>query len=66
MTCLLGIDVSTTATKAVLVDEHGRTVAVASSTYDLSTPKPLWAEQDPLLCCTGDQGQLLDACPSTP
>ncbi|MCP3978633.1 MAG: hypothetical protein GY716_04770 [bacterium] len=24
------------------------------------------AEQDPLLCCTGDQGQLLDACPSTP
>ena len=49
MTYLLGIDSSTTATKAVLVDEHGKTVAVASSTYELSTPKPLWAEQDPLL-----------------
>ena len=49
MSHLLGIDVSTTATKAVLIDAHGRTVAVASSTYDLSTPKPLWAEQDPAL-----------------
>ena len=49
MTYLLGIDSSTTATKAVLVDEHGKTVGVASSTYGLSTPKPLWAEQDPRL-----------------
>ena len=47
MTYLLGLDVSTTATKAVLVDEHGRSAAVASSTYHLSTPRPLWAEQDP-------------------
>jgi xylulokinase len=46
---LLGIDVSTTATKALLVDEQGRLVAVASSEYDLSTPRPLWAEQDPEL-----------------
>lgn len=49
MNHLLGIDVSTTATKAVLVHEHGGTVGVASSTYDLSTPQPLWAEQDPRL-----------------
>ncbi len=47
MTYLLGIDVSTTATKAVLVDERGKTVAVAASEYELSTPRPLWAEQDP-------------------
>jgi len=47
MTYLLGIDISTTATKALLVGEHGQVVAVASSTYLLSTPKPLWAEQDP-------------------
>ncbi len=46
---LLGIDVSTTATKALLVDGEGRTVDVASSAYDLSTPQPLWAEQDPQL-----------------
>ena len=49
MTHLLGIDVSTTATKAVLIDERGRVVEVASSAYDLATPKPLWAEQDPRL-----------------
>ncbi len=49
---LLGIDVSTTATKALLVDEDGRVVEVASSSYDLSTPRPLWAEQDPELWWT--------------
>jgi len=44
---LLGIDVSTTATKAVIVDEAGRVVASAAASYGLSTPRPLWAEQDP-------------------
>lgn len=47
VTCLLGIDVSTTATKALLVDDRGRVLAVASSRYPLATPRPLWAEQDP-------------------
>ncbi len=53
MKYLLGIDVSTTATKALLVDGEGRTAGVASSSYDLSTPKPLWAEQDPRLWWDG-------------
>lgn len=44
---VLGIDVSTTATKAVLVDESGDVRATASSGYDLMVPEPLWAEQDP-------------------
>jgi xylulokinase len=43
----LGIDVSTTATKALLVDETGAVVAVASSPHTLQTPQPLWSEQDP-------------------
>jgi xylulokinase len=43
----LGIDISTTATKALLVDETGAVVAVASSSHTLQTPKPLWSEQDP-------------------
>jgi len=47
MRYLLGIDTSTTATKALLVDEQGQVEAVASATYPLSTPRPLWAEQDP-------------------
>ncbi len=43
----LGIDVSTTATKALLLDEAGEVRAVASSEYGYQTPKPLWSEQQP-------------------
>lgn len=49
MTYLLGIDVSTTATKALLIDERGKVVAVAATEYDFDTPQPLWSEQDPAL-----------------
>lgn len=45
----LGIDVSTTATKAILVDACGEVLCTASSTYDYETPQPLWCEQDPQL-----------------
>ena len=44
---VLGIDSSTTATKAVLVDGEGSVVAVASSGYAYQTPRPRWSEQDP-------------------
>jgi xylulokinase len=44
---LLGIDVSTTSAKALLVDRQGQVVASASSTLSLSTPNPLWSEQNP-------------------
>ncbi len=47
MAFLLGIDVSTTATKALLIDEGGAVVAVAGSPHELHTPRPLWSEQDP-------------------
>jgi xylulokinase len=43
----LGIDTSTTSSKALLIDESGEVVAVASSPHTLQTPKPLWSEQDP-------------------
>ncbi len=46
---LLGIDVSTTATKAILVDEAGAVIAVAATEYPFETPHPLWSEQDPEL-----------------
>ena len=46
-TYFLGIDVSTTASKALLIDERGDMVAVASSPHTLQTQKPLWSEQDP-------------------
>lgn len=43
----LGIDVSTTSAKALLVDEQGQVVSSASTELTLSTPQPLWSEQDP-------------------
>jgi xylulokinase len=43
----LGIDTSTTSSKALLIDETGQVIAVASSPHTLQTPKPLWSEQDP-------------------
>ncbi len=44
----LGIDTSTTGSKAVLIDQAGLVVAVTSSPHSLQTPRPLWSEQDPL------------------
>jgi xylulokinase len=49
MKAYLGIDVSTTATKAILIDQTGQIVAVASSEYAYQTPHPLWSEQSPEL-----------------
>lgn len=47
MTCFLGIDTSTTATKALLMDTKGEVLGVASSEYSLETPRPMWTEQHP-------------------
>ncbi|HEU4711075.1 MAG TPA: xylulokinase [Pyrinomonadaceae bacterium] len=44
---LLGIDVSTTGVKALLIDDKGEIVASATTPLQLSTPKPLWSEQHP-------------------
>jgi xylulokinase len=44
---VLGLDVSTTATKAVLQDAEGTVKAVGTSAYPYETPRPLWSEQDP-------------------
>lgn len=48
MNYFMGIDVSTTGSKALLIDTNGNVLAVHSSPHNLSTPKPLWSEQDPL------------------
>jgi xylulokinase len=47
MKYLLGIDVSTTGVKALIIDQAGRVIASATTEQPLSTPKPLWSEQDP-------------------
>lgn len=45
----LGIDVSTTATKALIINETGDVLAVATNEYPFETPRPLWSEQHPHL-----------------
>ena len=49
MTYFVGIDTSTTATKALLMRADGQVVAVASSEYTYDMPRPLWTEQQPSL-----------------
>lgn len=46
-TILLGLDISTTGAKALLVDEAGRVISSATTPLSLSTPRPLWSEQNP-------------------
>jgi xylulokinase len=43
----LGIDTSTTSSKALLINEQGEVVATAASPHTLQTPYPLWSEQSP-------------------
>lgn len=65
MVFVLGIDVSTTATKAVLVDEFGVVRGVGISEYDFSVPRPLWCEQDPHLWWAGAVAAIRSVLQST-
>src|ERR1700730_15542602 len=44
---LLGVDIGTTAVKAVLIDLSGRTLAMGSEEYLTHHIAPDWVEQDP-------------------
>ena len=44
---ILGIDVGTTSTKAVLFDLSGQQLLAVEQSYRLQTPQPGWVEQDP-------------------
>lgn len=47
MSIVIGVDVGTSGTKAVAVNEAGKVVASTLIEYPLHSPKPNWAEQDP-------------------
>ena len=47
MSVFLGIDVGTSGTKTLLINERGKILAEASAGYRLYHPQPLWSEQDP-------------------
>jgi len=44
---LLGVDVGTSATKAIVIDDRGAVVAAADAPHEISMPRPGWSEQHP-------------------
>lgn len=47
MPYLMGLDISTTGAKALIIDEAGAVIAVANTPQPISQPQPLWSEQNP-------------------
>jgi xylulokinase len=47
MLYFMGIDISTTSAKALIIDERGTVLATGSTAQPISQPKPLWSEQNP-------------------
>jgi xylulokinase len=47
MAYLLGLDISTTGAKALIIGEDGGVIASHTTAQPISTPKPLWSEQNP-------------------
>jgi xylulokinase len=47
MPYLLGLDVSTTGAKAIIIADDGRVVATHTTPQPISNPRPLWSEQNP-------------------
>ena len=45
----IGLDIGTSATKVLLMDERGEVLRIASNSYPTSYPEPGWSEQDPRL-----------------
>lgn len=48
MAKLLGLDIGTTGTKAIVIDQTGTVLAEHSAPYEMAIPRPGWAEQDPV------------------
>ncbi len=44
---LMGIDLGTSSTKTVIIDQDGHVLSCTSQEYSFNTPRPGWAEQDP-------------------
>jgi len=62
---VLGIDASTTATKAVLIAESGAVRGIGVSEYGFSVPRPLWSEQEPRLWWDGAVAAIRSVLDST-
>ncbi len=49
MSITLGIDIGTSGTKTIAIDEKGAILASASAEYPCDHPRPGWSEQEPAL-----------------
>jgi len=58
MRYVVGLDVSTTGVKAVLVDETGAVRGSVTREHGLATPHPLWSEQNPADWWDGAQAAI--------
>lgn len=47
MPFFMGLDISTTSAKALIIDEGGNVLATGSTPQPISQPQPLWSEQHP-------------------
>ncbi|MFL5685307.1 MAG: xylulokinase [Chloroflexota bacterium] len=65
MAYVVGIDASTTATKAVLVDEAGTVVGIGAREYGYDIPQPGWTEQSPELWWDGAVAAIREVLAST-
>lgn len=64
----IGLDLGTSAVKAILVDDAQRVLASASRELHVSRPHPLWSEQDPeswLEAALGSLAELRGQSPAT-
>jgi gluconokinase len=60
MDWVIGLDLGTTACKAVALDAGGQVLATTSADYPLYTPQSGWAEQDPQEIWAGAAAALRD------
>src|ERR687897_2423564 len=65
MAYVIGIDASTTATKALLIDETGAVRGVGAVEYGYEIPRPLWSEQSPDLWWHGAVASIRSVLAST-
>ncbi len=60
MSVTLGIDIGTSGTKTLAIDESGKVLASASAEYPCDHPKPGWSEQDPQLWWTATKATVAE------
>jgi len=60
MPLFLGLDIGTSGAKAIVCDGDGHIVAMALAEYPISSPHPLWSEQNPSDWWQGAQHAIRD------